>query len=66
MKKKLIEVALPLEAISKASANEKQPFTRKHPRSDPKLKRKAETASRRPGAHSKWARIALKPTGPPR
>ena len=100
MKKKLIEVALPLEAISKASANEKQPFTRKHPRSvhiwwarrplaaaravifaqmvddpsayvdtlraDPKLKRKAETASRRPGAHSKWARIALKPTVPPR
>ena len=32
-KKKLIEVALPLDAINKASANEKQPFTRRHPRS---------------------------------
>jgi putative DNA methylase len=31
--KKLIEVALPLEAINKASALEKQPFTQKHPRS---------------------------------
>lgn len=31
--KKLIEVALPLDAINSASANEKQPFTRKHPRS---------------------------------
>ncbi|HHO48402.1 MAG TPA: DUF1156 domain-containing protein [Desulfobacteraceae bacterium] len=33
IRKKLIEVALPLEAINKASALEKQPFTRKHPRS---------------------------------
>ncbi len=33
MKKKLIEVALPLEAINKASALEKSPFTRNHPRS---------------------------------
>lgn len=33
MTKKLIEVALPLEAINKAAALEKQPFTRKHPRS---------------------------------
>ena len=32
-KKKLIEVALPPEAINKASALEKQPFTRNHPRS---------------------------------
>ena len=32
-KKKLIEVSLPLEAINKASANEKQPFTKRHPRS---------------------------------
>lgn len=32
-KKKLIEVALPLEAINVASALEKQPFTHKHPRS---------------------------------
>ncbi|TAH38053.1 MAG: DUF1156 domain-containing protein [Planctomycetota bacterium] len=32
-RRKLIEVALPLEAINKASVNEKQPFTRKHPRS---------------------------------
>ena len=32
-KKKLIEVALPLDAINKASANEKQPFTPRHPRS---------------------------------
>ena len=31
--KKLIEVALPLLAINEASANEKQPFTRRHPRS---------------------------------
>jgi putative DNA methylase len=33
MKKKLIEVALPLETINKASALEKSPFTRNHPRS---------------------------------
>ncbi|MBI4332979.1 MAG: DUF1156 domain-containing protein [Chloroflexi bacterium] len=32
-KKKLIEVALPLEAINEASILEKQPFTRRHPRS---------------------------------
>ena len=32
-RKKLIEVALPLEAINKASAREKEPFTRNHPRS---------------------------------
>ena len=32
-RKKLIEVALPLAAISSASAHENQPFTRKHPRS---------------------------------
>src|SRR5688572_22531743 len=31
--KKLIEVALPLDAINEASALEKQPFTRRHPRS---------------------------------
>lgn len=31
--KKLIEVALPLDAINVASALEKQPFTRRHPRS---------------------------------
>jgi putative DNA methylase len=31
--KKLIEVALPLDDINVASANEKQPFTRNHPRS---------------------------------
>lgn len=31
--KKLIEVALPLDDINLASANEKQPFTRNHPRS---------------------------------
>ena len=31
--KKLIEVALPLDAINEASAHEKQPFTRRHPRS---------------------------------
>jgi putative DNA methylase len=31
--KKLIEVALPLEKINEACAVEKQPFTRKHPRS---------------------------------
>lgn len=33
IRKKLIEVALPLEAINVASALEKQPFTRRHPRS---------------------------------
>lgn len=33
MKKKLIEVALPLKAINTACINEKQPFTRRHPRS---------------------------------
>ncbi len=32
-RKKLIEVALPLESINQASALEKQPFTRNHPRS---------------------------------
>jgi putative DNA methylase len=32
-RKKLIEVALPLEAINKESAREKEPFTRNHPRS---------------------------------
>ncbi len=32
-KKKLIEVALPLEAINRESAKEKEPFTRNHPRS---------------------------------
>jgi putative DNA methylase len=32
MKKKLIEVALPLEAINEASRREKSPFTRNHPR----------------------------------
>ena len=32
-RKKLIEVALPLEAINTASELEKQPFTRRHPRS---------------------------------
>jgi putative DNA methylase len=32
-RKKLIEVALPLEAINAASALEKSPFTRRHPRS---------------------------------
>jgi len=32
-KKNLIEVALPLEAINNASALEKSPFTRRHPRS---------------------------------
>lgn len=31
--RKLIEVALPLDAINEACAHEKQPFTRKHPRS---------------------------------
>ncbi len=31
--KKLIEVALPLDSINEASGLEKQPFTRKHPRS---------------------------------
>lgn len=31
-KKKLIEVALPLEAINVASAREKSPFTKRHPR----------------------------------
>src|SRR3954451_10586529 len=30
--RKLIEVALPLEAINRESAREKEPFTRKHPR----------------------------------
>src|SRR5205814_9381032 len=33
VRKKLIEVALPLEAINNAAILEKQPFTRKHPRS---------------------------------
>lgn len=33
MAKKLIEVALPLEAINRESAREKEPFTRNHPRS---------------------------------
>jgi putative DNA methylase len=32
-RKKLIEVALPLVAINKESAHEKEPFTRNHPRS---------------------------------
>jgi len=32
-KKKLIEVALPLEAINEASRREKNPFTKRHPRS---------------------------------
>jgi len=32
MRKKLIEVALPLEAINEASRREKSPFTRNHPR----------------------------------
>ena len=32
MKKKLIEVALPLEAINGASRREKSPFTKNHPR----------------------------------
>jgi putative DNA methylase len=32
-RKKLIEVALPLNAINEASAREKEPFTRNHPRS---------------------------------
>lgn len=31
-KRKLIEVALPLEAINRESAREKEPFTRRHPR----------------------------------
>lgn len=31
-KRKLIEVALPLEAINRESAREKEPFTRNHPR----------------------------------
>jgi putative DNA methylase len=31
-RKKLIEVALPLEAINKASRDEKRPFTKNHPR----------------------------------
>src|SRR5205809_1858160 len=31
-KKKLIEVALPLEAINEASRREKSPFTKRHPR----------------------------------
>ena len=42
-RKKLIEVALPLEAINVASVIEKQPFTRKHPRS----------------LHIWWARLPL-------
>jgi putative DNA methylase len=33
VRKKLIEVALPLEAINSAAALEKEPFTRNHPRS---------------------------------
>jgi len=33
VKKKLIEVVLPLEAINRESAREKEPFTRNHPRS---------------------------------
>lgn len=33
VKKKLIEVALPLDAINKACANEASPFTPRHPRS---------------------------------
>jgi putative DNA methylase len=41
--KKLIEVALPLEAINRESAREKEPFTRKHPR----------------GLHIWWARRPL-------
>ena len=32
-RRKLIEVSLPLEAINRESAREKEPFTRKHPRS---------------------------------
>src|SRR5215469_4931599 len=32
MKRKLIEVALPLEAINEASRREKSPFTKNHPR----------------------------------
>ena len=32
-RKKLIEVALPLEAINKESIREREPFTRNHPRS---------------------------------
>ena len=42
-KKKLIEVALPLEAINKASIKENEPFTRYHPR----------------GLHPWWARRSL-------
>ena len=42
-RKKLIEVALPLEAINAASVSEKQPFTPKHPRS----------------LHIWWARLPL-------
>src|SRR3954470_15856791 len=33
LRRKLIEVALPLEAINRESAREKEPFTRNHPRS---------------------------------
>lgn len=33
LKRKLIEVALPLEVINRESAREKEPFTRNHPRS---------------------------------
>ena len=43
MKKKLIEVALPLDVINSASVRENQPFTRKHPRS----------------LHIWWARLPL-------
>ncbi|CCH72694.1 conserved hypothetical protein [Nostocoides australiense Ben110] len=32
LKRKLIEVSLPLEAINRESAREKEPFTRRHPR----------------------------------
>ena len=32
IRRKLIEVALPLEAINRESAREKEPFTRRHPR----------------------------------
>lgn len=42
-RRKLIEVALPLEAINRESAREKEPFTRRHPR----------------GLHIWWARRPL-------